>query len=108
MATVNKNIPNEVFLTLGKLAFFANLWGKARQFLERALQAQPTAEAYLYMAKTLQHLDDSQHANSCYQQGLEFVANPKDKVELLSLPKGSEDLVTADLLPKFQKLEQKS
>ena len=104
----NKNVPNEVFLALGKLAYYAKLWGKARHFLERALQAQPSAEAYLYMARTLQQLDDSQHANTCFQQGLEFIANPKDTTSLLSLPQGSEDLVTADLLPKFQKLEHKN
>ena len=104
----NKNVPKEIFLALGKLAFYASLWGKARHFFERALQTQPSAEAYLYMAKTLQHLDDNQHASSCYQQGLEFIANPQNHSEILSLPQGSEDLVTAELLPKFQKLEHRN
>ena len=104
----NKNVSQEVFLALGKLAYYAKLWGKARHFLERALHAQPSAETYLYMAKTLQQLEDEQHAADCFRQGLEYATNPNDSQELLSLPKGSDDLVTADLLPKFQKLEHNS
>jgi len=102
----NPTAPREVFLTLGKIAFNAKLWGKARAFLEQALQLKPSAETYLKMAKTLEHLDDEHRAEDCYQQGLEFVANPKKRNELISLPKGSEDLIQADLLPKFQKLEE--
>ena len=101
----NPTAPREVFLTLGKIAFNAQLWGKARAFLEQALQLKPSAETYLMMAKTLEHLDDEHRAEDCYRQGLEFVANPKKRNELISLPKGSDDLIQANLLPKFQKLE---
>jgi len=95
----------ESWLTLGKLAYYARLWGKARHFLERSLQTQPSAEAYLFMAKTLRNLDDIDHAADCYRLGLEFAATNGTHEETLSLPKGSEDLVSANLLPKFQKLE---
>ncbi len=101
----NQSAPKAIHLTLGKLAFHAELWGKARFFLERALQTQPSAEAYWYMAETLKHLDEPQHAYDCYQQGLEFILSPNQNSEILALPKGSEDMVSAELLPKFQKLE---
>ncbi|TQV88408.1 heme biosynthesis protein HemY [Aliikangiella coralliicola] len=101
----NPNAPREVFLTLGKLAYNSQLWGKARQFLEQALRLKPSAETYLMMAKTLQHLDDEEHAINCFQQGLEFASAPGKKAMMISLPQGSDDLVSAELLPKFQKLE---
>lgn len=99
--------PQETFLALGKLAYSAKLWGKARFFLERALQTDATAEAYLFMAKTLQQLGDEDHANDCFRLGLEFSASPNKEVEQLALPDGSEDLVSSELLPKFQKIESK-
>jgi len=83
--------PREVFLTLGKIAFYAKLWGKTRHFLHQVLQHKPSPEAYLIMAKTLQHLGDEPGAISFYKQGLEFVANPKKRQELLSLPQDSND-----------------
>ncbi|TQV72139.1 heme biosynthesis protein HemY [Aliikangiella marina] len=99
--------PVETFLTLGKIAYHAKLWGKARFFLERALQIDPNAEAYLYMAKTLQQLDDQDHANDCFRLGLEYAAIPNSEANLLALPDGSDDMVNSDVLPKFQKLESK-
>jgi len=101
----NPHVPREVFLTLGKLAFYSQLWGKARHYLERALQLKPSAEAYLFMARTLEQLGDDDHAMDCYRQGLEFVAPQRKRFDLVSLPKGSEDLVKADLLPRFQNLQ---
>lgn len=101
----HSDAPKTVYLTLGKIAFNATLWGKARHFLELALTHKPSAEAYLMMAKTLQQLRETQAANQFYQQGLEFIAAPQQTQPLLTLPQGSDDLVSANLLPKFQKLE---
>ncbi len=102
----NPGAPREVFLTLGKIAWHAKYWGKARHFLELALQQKPTAEVYLYMARSLEELNDTEHASTVYQQGLEFIARPKRSRDELTLPEGSDDLVTSDLLPRFQKLGQ--
>jgi len=99
--------PREVFLTLGKIAFNAKLWGKARHYLEQALQLKPSAEAYLTMAKTLEQLDDPSLMDNCYQQGLIFAAKSQSPNEPLALTSGNADLVSADLLPRFQKLEVK-
>jgi len=99
--------PVETFLSMGKIAYYAKLWGKARFFLERALQVDPNAEAYLYMARTLQQLEDDDHANDCFRLGLEYAAAPGSEAEQLALPSGSEDMVSGDVLPKFQRLESK-
>jgi len=101
-----KEAPREVFLTLGKLAYRSQLWGKARHFLERSLQLKPTAQGYLVMARTLEQLGEEIHAADCYQKGLEFIASPSQAFERISLPDGSDDLISADLLPKFQKVEE--
>lgn len=65
--------PNVIYLSLGKVAYNAELWGKARFYLERNLQTNPSAESYLIMAKTLNKLNDHELASECYKQGLEFV-----------------------------------
>jgi len=95
----------EVFLTLGKMAYHAELWGKARQFLQQVIEHKPSAQAYLMMAKTLRNLNETESAIHYYQQGLEFIASPKKRQELIAFPQGSDDLIQANLLPKFQKLE---
>ncbi len=41
-----------------------------------------------------------------YKMGLKFVAKPKTKHELISLPAGSEDLIQANLLPKLQRVKE--
>ncbi len=94
--------PNSVYLALGKIAFNLALWGKARFYLERALRVEPSAESYFMMAKTLKQLDDDEHAAECYKQGLEFVIQPEQSTPVLMLEKGADDLVTANLLPKFE------
>ncbi|WP_196139160.1 heme biosynthesis HemY N-terminal domain-containing protein [Aliikangiella sp. G2MR2-5] len=100
-----KEIPREANLTAGKLAFRCQLWGKARHYLEKALHLKPSAEAYLFMARTLEQLHEEGQAQACYQQGLNFAAPGNQLKTTISLPKGSEDLVSQDLLPKFQKTQ---
>ncbi|PHS20469.1 MAG: hypothetical protein COA86_00525 [Kangiella sp.] len=73
--TQSKEAPSETYLSLGKIAFNAELWGKARFYLERSLQANPSAETYLMMANTLKKLNDHELAGECFKQGLEFVVN---------------------------------
>ncbi|MCW8997445.1 MAG: hypothetical protein OQK04_01840, partial [Kangiellaceae bacterium] len=101
----NPDAPKVVYLTLGKLAFQSELWGKARHFLEQSLMTAASPESYLLMAKTLEKLDEHGRAAACYQQGLEFITKPKQKSPLTSLPAGSDDLINAELLPRFQKAQ---
>ena len=68
----SKQPPNEIYIVLGIVAFNAELWGKARFYLERCLKTAPSADAYLLMAETLKKLNDFELANECYRQGLEF------------------------------------
>lgn len=96
--------PNIVYLTLGKIAYKLSLWGKARFYFERSLRLEPSAEGYFMMAKTLQQLDDIELASECYRQGLEFVVDPKTPIKTLLLEKGSDDLVSANILPKFENI----
>ncbi len=102
----NPDAPLEVHLSLAKIAFNSQLWGKASHYLKVALQQDPTMEAYLIMAKTLAQLKDHDGSNRFYQQGLEFACHSKKLGHPLSLPKGAEDLVSANLVPKFLKLEK--
>jgi HemY protein len=96
--------PNSIYLALGKIAFELELWGKARFYLERSLRVEPSAECYFMMARTLQQLEDDDHAAECYRQGLEFVVHPTKPKQALLLAKGADDLVGANLLPKFEKV----
>jgi len=99
----HQQAPNAIYLALGKLAFNISLWGKARFYFERSLRSEPNAEAFFMMASTLEKLDDYELAMECYRQGLEFVVHPERSHKPLLLDKGSEDLVSANLLPKFEK-----
>ncbi|MET1254993.1 heme biosynthesis HemY N-terminal domain-containing protein [Aliikangiella maris] len=98
----NHNPPEVIYLAMAKLAYRANLWGKARQFLDRAIVAQPTPEVYLFMAKTLTKLNDQVNAQQYYQQGLELSILPREATNQLTLEKGSDDLINAGLLPRFK------
>ncbi|MDH5434085.1 MAG: heme biosynthesis protein HemY [Gammaproteobacteria bacterium] len=74
------NAPREVFLTMGKIAFNAKLWGKAKDFLEQAILIKPSAESYLMMAKTLEKLDSPSEAARYYKKGLEFAGDKNHQV----------------------------
>ncbi len=82
--TQSNQAPNEIYLSLGKVAFNAELWGKARFYLERSLQSNPSAEGYLMMANTLKKLNDHELAEECFKQGLEFVVHKKEKANTTS------------------------
>lgn len=100
----NPSASDEIFLTLGKIAFNAKLWGKSRNFLEQAIEKKPSAEAYLFMAKNMEYLNNHKEAMDYYKQGLEFLARSDSKPNTLALSENSDDLISANLLPQFQKL----
>ena len=77
----NPKAPNAIFLALGKIAYNASLWGKARFYFERSLRVAPSAMGYLLMAKTLEKIEDVELASESYRKGLELMldVNPTQK-----------------------------
>lgn len=104
--TQNNN-SSEVYLALGKLAYYAKLWGKAKKFLEQSLQVKESSEAFWFMAKTLEELNDEQHAEECYRLGLEFSTNQQHLTNDLKRANlaltSNNNVSTGHLLPKFEK-----
>jgi HemY protein len=59
-----------LLLTLGRLAQYNSLWGKARQYLEASISYGPRPEAYRELGKVLEEIGDSEAALECYSKGL--------------------------------------
>ncbi len=59
-----------LLLTLGRLAQYNGLWGKARQYLETCIRYAPRPEAYRELGKVLEEMGDSGAALECYSKGL--------------------------------------
>ncbi|QBQ53811.1 heme biosynthesis protein HemY [Nitrosococcus wardiae] len=59
-----------LLLTLGRIAQYNSLWGKARQYLETSIAYAPRPEAYRELGKVLEEIGDSEAALECYSKGL--------------------------------------
>lgn len=59
-----------LLLTLGRLAQYNGLWGKARQYLETCIRYAPRPEAYRELGKVLEEMGESRAALECYSKGL--------------------------------------
>lgn len=59
-----------LLLTLGRLAQRAQLWGKARDYLESSLAISAAPETYAELARLMAQLGDSERSANYYQQGL--------------------------------------
>jgi HemY protein len=57
-------------LALARLCLRNELWGQAREHLQRSLQLQPTTEAYGELARLQANLGEHQASIQAYQQGL--------------------------------------
>lgn len=70
--TLNKNYPNcpEVLITLAQLSKEANLWGKAKNYLEESLKLQPSKQAYLELGLLYEQLDEPEKAKEAFKNGL--------------------------------------
>ncbi len=55
---------------LGKLCARAELWGKARGYLEKSLAVEPDAATYGELGDLLARLGDAEGSLRCYRQGL--------------------------------------
>lgn len=69
-----------LYLCVGRLCLKNKLWGKAKEYLEKSIEIQPTPEAYAELGNLLQTLNDERNACKAFHQGLEL-ANVK--VELI-------------------------
>jgi len=60
--------------TLGRLSLAAELWGKARRYLETALDLRPDPETCRLLGELLERLGETDAARDCYRRGLSLVA----------------------------------
>ncbi|ACV25586.1 heme biosynthesis protein HemY [Kangiella koreensis] len=75
---------NAVLLaTLGKLALKAQLWGKAKSYLEQSLAIIPSAEAHYYLAQAYNQLGHPIQAQEAYQKGLANEVKPRREYDLI-------------------------
>ncbi len=59
----------EVLLTLGRLCIANQLWGKARDYLERALRLEPCVDAYGELAALMERMGEREQSNHYYRLG---------------------------------------
>lgn len=60
----------ELLLAAGRLSLRCGLWGKAREYLKRSIDAQPLPETYRELADLLRQHGEHGEASRYYQQGL--------------------------------------
>jgi len=59
-----------LLLTLGRLCIQAHIWGKAREYLERGLSIEPTAELWEALGECFLGQGDEQEAARCLRNAL--------------------------------------
>ncbi|MFL0797454.1 MAG: hypothetical protein K6L73_08180 [Cellvibrionaceae bacterium] len=59
-----------LLLTLGRLCLRNELWGKAKEYFNSAIEQGRGAEAYAEQARLLAHMGEYEASNQYYQQGL--------------------------------------
>jgi HemY protein len=62
-----------LLLTLGRIAHYGKLWGKARSYLEASIGNGPRAETYKELGLLLEQLEEPQAAADCYRKGIMLV-----------------------------------
>ncbi|MGH8509658.1 MAG: heme biosynthesis HemY N-terminal domain-containing protein [Gammaproteobacteria bacterium] len=63
-----------LLLSLGRLCYRSELWGKACYYLEACIKRDPAPEAYWLLAETLDHIGDPDGATEHRRLGLELAA----------------------------------
>jgi HemY protein len=64
----------ELLLLAGHVCLSNKLWGRARSYLEAGVQATPTPQGYLDLARLCQDTQRPEEAGKFYRQGLELAA----------------------------------
>lgn len=88
----------ELLLTLGRLSLQAELWGKARLYLENSISFGPRVLTYRLLGDLLESTGEKEQAQACYQQGLKFAVEGKADTLRLPAPKSTE-AETVPVLP---------
>ena len=60
----------ELMLALGRLSWRCQLWGKARDYLESSIAIKPQPQAYVDLARIMEHFYKHEESLECYQKGL--------------------------------------
>ncbi|GAA4360069.1 heme biosynthesis protein HemY [Kangiella marina] len=82
---------NTTLLTaLGKLSLRAQLWGKAKNYLEQSIAQKPTAEAHYYLGQAYRELGHPIQEQEEYHRGLANLIQP-DAIPQLSPAQHPED-----------------
>jgi HemY protein len=71
-----------LLLALGRLALRARIWGKARNYLEASIGAEPSVEAYRELGALLERQEEKDESVNCYRKGLELAtrgSSPKSQ-----------------------------
>jgi HemY protein len=80
---LDTNENNPVLLhTLGSLAMQAQLWGKARTYLETAAERGGEPESYFNLAKLLDEVEEPDAASECYRKGLSLASKQRQQLVL--------------------------
>ncbi len=72
-----------LLLTLGRLSMRKKFWGKAKTYLEKAVELGNTVESYYAFAQLLEQTEEQEAAAKYYKKGLELAAK-KSVTEKLS------------------------
>ena len=88
-----KQKPNNhtLLTTLGKLSLRAQLWGKAKNYLEKSIDHKATAEAHYYLAQAYRELGHPIQEQEEYQRGLASLIQPQAVNLLLSTDNVAEE-----------------
>lgn len=68
----------ELLLVAGRTCLRNRLWGKARSYLNAAIQVRPTPDAYLELARLCQETQQGEEASGFYRRGLELATSQAD------------------------------
>jgi HemY protein len=60
----------DLLLTLGRLSFRNQLWGKARSYLETSIAIRPAAETFEALGQLMERIGDKDAAAKAFQRGL--------------------------------------
>ncbi len=67
----NDTIDNPALLfTLGRLSFYNQLWGKARDYLEKVIILSPSPEAYALLGQVMEEMGQFQKRDKYFREGL--------------------------------------
>ncbi len=70
-----------LLLALGRLALRCQLWGKARDYLERSLKLERRAETCAELARLLaSRFGETERSNQLFQEGLQLLGGPREQL----------------------------